>query len=259
MPPTQHPAEDHIAHRLAAGATRSFEFFPPKTDAGMEKLARTVATLAELDPDFVSITYGAGGSTRDHTRDLVVAYTLRSVFSSDGRLAKTMMQAAWKHSCRIAALSYIIARDVARLNPERALLAGLLHDIGITVLIAQCENHPAIMNDEANFCRIVHELSAQVGAMILRTWRFPDVFVRAIFEAEEFNKPVRDRLDLSDTVMLAHLHDSDPAPWSGASADFSELAIAEKLKDHAISDNDRLAIVEEAQQELRELTLLLNG
>ncbi|MBN9684353.1 MULTISPECIES: methylenetetrahydrofolate reductase [NAD(P)H] [unclassified Corallococcus] len=49
----------------------SFEFFPPKTDAGVASLLRTVEELAPLDPGFVSVTYGAGGSTRDRTVDLV--------------------------------------------------------------------------------------------------------------------------------------------------------------------------------------------
>jgi methylenetetrahydrofolate reductase (NADPH) len=49
----------------------SFEFFPPKTDAGQLSLERTIRELAELDPAFVSVTYGAGGSTRTKTVDLV--------------------------------------------------------------------------------------------------------------------------------------------------------------------------------------------
>lgn len=52
--------------------TFSFEFFPPKTEAGAEKLFETVKELESLRPTFVSVTYGAGGSTRDLTRRLVV-------------------------------------------------------------------------------------------------------------------------------------------------------------------------------------------
>jgi methylenetetrahydrofolate reductase (NADPH) len=52
--------------------TFSFEFFPPKTDEAGEELFRTIAALQPLQPSFVSVTYGAGGTTRDRTHDLVV-------------------------------------------------------------------------------------------------------------------------------------------------------------------------------------------
>ncbi len=50
----------------------SFEFFPPKTDAGADNLQRTLSELVDLGPEFVSITYGAGGSARDRTVDLAI-------------------------------------------------------------------------------------------------------------------------------------------------------------------------------------------
>jgi len=49
----------------------SFEFFPPKTDAGLDQLRQSVRALRDLNPTFVSVTYGAGGSTRDRTIELV--------------------------------------------------------------------------------------------------------------------------------------------------------------------------------------------
>ena len=60
-----------ITELLARGRTFSFEFFPPKTDAAQLSLGRTIAELETLHPSFVSVTYGAGGSTRERTRDLV--------------------------------------------------------------------------------------------------------------------------------------------------------------------------------------------
>jgi len=51
--------------------TLSFEFFPPKSDEGASDLLATVHELDKLDPAFVSVTYGAGGTTRERTRDIV--------------------------------------------------------------------------------------------------------------------------------------------------------------------------------------------
>ena len=51
--------------------TLSFEFFPPKNDKGSQELLDTVHELGKLDPAFVSVTYGAGGTTRERTREVV--------------------------------------------------------------------------------------------------------------------------------------------------------------------------------------------
>jgi methylenetetrahydrofolate reductase (NADPH) len=50
----------------------SCEFFPPKTPEGREKLLKTRDQLAAIAPEYFSVTYGAGGSTRDNTRDIVL-------------------------------------------------------------------------------------------------------------------------------------------------------------------------------------------
>ena len=51
----------------------SFELFPPKTDEGVETLMATVGELMEYSPDFFTCTYGAGGSTRDRTLQILKA------------------------------------------------------------------------------------------------------------------------------------------------------------------------------------------
>ena len=61
-----------VAELLADGPTVSFEFFPPRTEEAAATLRTTIAELAPLEPSFVSVTYGAGGSTRELTHRLVV-------------------------------------------------------------------------------------------------------------------------------------------------------------------------------------------
>ena len=52
----------------------SFEFFPPKTEAGLEKLVKVRDTLSAFAPSYFSVTYGAGGSTRDNTKDVILRF-----------------------------------------------------------------------------------------------------------------------------------------------------------------------------------------
>src|SRR5438105_8612843 len=75
------PRSATVAGLLAAGTTYSFEFFPPRSDEAEAQLTRTLAQLEPLQPSFVSITYGAGGSTRDRTHRLVVDVLRRTAMT----------------------------------------------------------------------------------------------------------------------------------------------------------------------------------
>lgn len=64
----------------------SFEFFPPKTDEGVESLRRAIHALRDLSPTYVSVTYGAGGSTRDRTIELVAEIQREQAFEAMAHL-----------------------------------------------------------------------------------------------------------------------------------------------------------------------------
>ena len=75
----------------------SFEFFPPNTPVGDEKLAEVVRQLGQLDPEFFSVTYGAGGSTRDKTLQTVeriaaVGFSAAPHLSCVGATRETLAQ-----------------------------------------------------------------------------------------------------------------------------------------------------------------------
>lgn len=76
-----------IADVLRAGTpTCSFEFFPPKDDTGTDVLWRSITELNEIEPDFVSVTYGASGSTRDRTLAVTRAIEARTPFTAMGHI-----------------------------------------------------------------------------------------------------------------------------------------------------------------------------
>ena len=61
----------HVAEATTQPVEVTFEFFPPKTEAMQKKLWASVEKLSPLGPDFVSVTYGAGGTTRERTHETV--------------------------------------------------------------------------------------------------------------------------------------------------------------------------------------------
>ena len=76
-----------ISDILAAGGrVISFEFFPPKTDEAMATLEQTLVDLERLNPSFVSVTYGAGGSTRERTHEIVVRINTQTTMTAMAHL-----------------------------------------------------------------------------------------------------------------------------------------------------------------------------
>ncbi|MYJ57756.1 MAG: methylenetetrahydrofolate reductase [NAD(P)H], partial [Chloroflexi bacterium] len=72
------PSMARITRLLDAGQTLSFEFSAPRDEAGAERLKQTLDRLSKHRPQFMSVTYGAGGTTRGPTRDWV--RTIRDYF-----------------------------------------------------------------------------------------------------------------------------------------------------------------------------------
>ena len=66
------PVMTSIADLLAAGPTRSVEFFPPRDEAAERQFSTALSELVGLGPSFASVTYGALGSTQSRTREIVV-------------------------------------------------------------------------------------------------------------------------------------------------------------------------------------------
>lgn len=75
-----------IGDLLATRPTLSFEFFPPKSEEAAQQLDRTIEELAVLNPSFVSVTYGALGSTRSTTRDIVIRFNKERDFPTMAHL-----------------------------------------------------------------------------------------------------------------------------------------------------------------------------
>jgi methylenetetrahydrofolate reductase (NADPH) len=113
----------HIRDIFAAHKTTfSFEFFPPRTDAAADQLFEHIRELETLKPSFVSVTYGAGGSTRERTHNLVTRIKnttrlaavphLTCVCHSEADIAGILERYAQNHVANILALGGDPPRDL---------------------------------------------------------------------------------------------------------------------------------------------------
>jgi methylenetetrahydrofolate reductase (NADPH) len=144
-------------NRQGLAVAASFEFFPPRTPELLERLEDTAARLRPLNPAFVSVTYGAGGSTRERTHETVLRLAKRG-FAVAAHLTCVAHSPhdllAIAHRYRLGGISHVVALrgDLPSGDdplPERRLeyasqLVALLRDAGIPEVSVACfpEGHP---------------------------------------------------------------------------------------------------------------------
>ncbi|MFH1420312.1 MAG: methylenetetrahydrofolate reductase [NAD(P)H] [Planctomycetota bacterium] len=123
----------------------SFEFFPPKTEAGLQVLRDSILSLRDLQPTFISVTYGAGGSARDRTMELLAEAQRKYEFEA---LAHLTCVGATSHEIegllqrlQVAGIENILAlRGDPPQGQERfhAVHGGFAHADGLVAFIKRC-------------------------------------------------------------------------------------------------------------------------
>jgi methylenetetrahydrofolate reductase (NADPH) len=183
--------------------TVSFEFFPPKTPELEQQLWENIKALAPLGPQFVSVTYGAGGSTRDRTHRLV--RRIREETSLEPAAHLTCIRASrdeireiaedyWKHGIRhIVALRGDMPQGDAAYQPQAdgyayadTLVAGLreIADFEISVA-AYPETHPEALSPEADMEHLKRKLDAGATRAITQYFFDTDVYFRFVERARK--------------------------------------------------------------------------
>jgi len=112
-------------------------------------------------------------------------------------------EAAWKHSANVAAHAYVIAK-LARLSPDEAMFAGLVHDIGYYYLLSLSSRYPELEGHEDALDDVLRNWHASVGQTVLHSFSLTPAVMEAVgdHEAGTYNMPPA---AMKDVVCLANL------------------------------------------------------
>jgi|SRR5579862_4274981 len=142
-------------------------------------------------------------------------------------------QAVWKHSLDVGAIAFVIAKKLTRLNPDEALFAGLVHDVGRFYLLSKMPKYPELAADPVAMEAVIAQWHAPVGHAVLGAFDVSDAVLEAVadHESAESASPPSTILDV---VVTANALSKVPnplnrqAPANDPEAERSEM---EKLLD----------------------------
>ena len=146
-----------------------------------------MANSAALNPAGVPVTDLRTAVSRvglDTVRSATIAFAVRQL--RDAPILKGLeapLGLLWKRSVLVASLSCVIARRLTHLNPDTALLAGLLQGIGRLYILTRASGHRALFADQDAYQSIEHDWHLSIAAALLENWGIADEIVQAVHES----------------------------------------------------------------------------
>jgi len=165
-----------------------------------------MANSAALNPAGVPVTDLRTAVSRvglDTVRSATIAFAVRQL--RDAPILKGLeapLGLLWKRSVLVASLSCVIARRLTHLNPDTALLAGLLQGIGRLYILTRASGHRALFADQDAYQSIEQDWHLSIAAALLENWGIADEIVQAVHESENFERDARGPVGLADVLVV---------------------------------------------------------
>ena len=240
--------------------------------------ARAIARLVESDPAMAakllkaanSALYSGAASIEATyaavvrlgmkvTRQLVLTFALKEVFRSQDPLIRQRMQELWKHSANIAALCFVLARRVKGIDPEEALFIGLVHDVGAIPILNYAQKYPELTEDAEALESTIKRMRGELGAMILRDWRFSPVIVAGARDAENWQRSHDGKADFTDLLIVAQLRERMREHRLEALPPLDTISALRRVLGDDVAPDQSVEILEEATAQVDDMRSLLHS
>ena len=191
-------------------------------------------------------------------RNAAVSRAMDTTFSvPEGSPLKTHIVNLRKHSIRVASLAYLIAkRKPCSKNPDEAMLAGLLHNVGKFYILARAVRFPDLFSNEQEIKAQLKTWHTGIGSAIVESWGFLEQIVEAVDQHEELDRSPLDPPDLTDIVIVGNLIANDPDLLDSAWSDSAGNPSCRKLQ---IDKQAVIQLLRESAKEINSLSSALSG
>jgi HD-like signal output (HDOD) protein len=165
-----------------------------------------MANSAALNPGGMAVTDLRAAVARvglDTVRSATIAFAVRQLRDAPLlRGLENQLGVLWKRSVLVASLCCVVARKLTPVNPDTALLAGLLQGIGRLYILTRASGHRALFADQDSYQAIEHDWHLSIAAALLENWGIADEIVQAVHDSENLERDPRGPLSLTDVLVV---------------------------------------------------------
>lgn len=158
----------------------------------------------------------------------------------------------WEHSIQVAATARVLARRVGRVNPEEALLAGLVHDIGIFYLLYRAAEYPQYRENQDALVELIAGWHESIGESLLHILGLPERIVNAARDHDQL-RDLDNPCTLSDVIYFANLLSGGNFEWLPSGVNSIDQATVDTVRARYA------ALLEEAEDDIQELRAALSA
>jgi HD-like signal output (HDOD) protein len=162
----------------------------------------------------------------------------------------------WERSTLVAAYAFVLARTCTKVNPDEAMLTGMMHGIGKLYVLTRATDHPELFASDKTLTEIIGEWHASIGKAIMENWNFSESMARAVGDQADFSLGEDGPPNLSDVIAVSILMASHVGDLAGLEADLQGLGAAMRL---GLDQAKTLAVIKESAAEVSALSQALGN
>lgn len=140
----------------------------------------------------------------NYSSNLAIGLVMEQIFHARAPAVQSRMREVWRRSVEIAGMSSELARRYTLLKPDRAALAGLMHQIGVLPILTYAQEHNELLSDGVCLNHVIEHIHPVIGDHILRKWDFPPMLAKVPGQYLDLQRG-NTETDYSDLVMIATL------------------------------------------------------
>lgn len=176
----------------------------PALAARLLRMANS-AEFRRVDQNITDLRMAVTRMGFNMVRSVAVAFAMRQLRRKDtySPAAQRELEQAWEESLAASAACFVIAKRFTRLNPDQALLTGLLHVLGRLYIIMRSKDAEELSDSEMR--QVIDGWHASIGKAILESWGLPEELQRAVEHQDELETEQDGAVSMTDVLIAAKL------------------------------------------------------